>query len=279
MAGRPWPEDDSMTDFNDRRPVQRRLPGVDWRKEAPLGKPHERSFESWAKNPRTVWHASMSKQSPTDSGRADQYAPEGFHVGTLQAAIDRGALNDRPLHPLRIRPGTLPRFGYGSTDSPIDDQEESWGDEHHNKWYRNRYEDQGSLSAITDTASRTQSFIGAALEGSPAERSGDARRALHEYKRTGQSPHYYAGPHQYSENNTPYAAGGSADHQLPTGAKTTTINGRTVSRDQPKWREPSEDVLFQESTVGGSTRYYAPDAWVYGPQDEIGNISVGKKKP
>lgn len=149
---------------------------------APLGmtkKPHQMTPLEFANSPRTVFHGSdsfdfedirsdesqsfrrsdevdnwVAQQDPYDLEEGyvdpDDAPNQGFHVGSLAAAEERMRGRTKSglsgaIHPLRINPDSLIA---SSRDNPLRDQGEDWNDEHHGHWYKNSYEDKGSLSAV-----------------------------------------------------------------------------------------------------------------------------------
>lgn len=167
------------------RPISRQL-----RLFAPVGmrkKPHQRSLEEFANMPKTMFHGTMENPLRTS------YRKGGFHVGTRRAAEDRvaqtrsgdwGYDDDYHVHPVRIKPEVERTMGWTR------DQIKDWEQGHHRSFYRNKFEDPGSTSAVLkstrDVRTYTQHAEDAIKRGGIP--SAEAEYHLQQRQRTGQEP-------------------------------------------------------------------------------------------
>lgn len=127
----------------------------------PRRQPHEQTFDEFARSPRTMWHG--SDEPTVEHLRESGYRSQGFHVGTLKAAHERrtaGAYNKGGfLHPVRITPGTMENDQYDPS-THISDKGEDWDAEFEGgNYYRNHYEDRGSVSAILQSSDDVKSYV------------------------------------------------------------------------------------------------------------------------
>lgn len=144
---------------------------------APLGmtkKPHQQTPLEFANSPRTMWHGagyehqrfSDLREEADRRYERDQSLNDGmslgFHVGTLKAANERLDVSGKGggfLHPLRIQDGGFwnskeeaaaldegPDYeGFGA-DMGVD-----WDMAAKPQYYKNRFEDKGSISAVLES--------------------------------------------------------------------------------------------------------------------------------
>jgi hypothetical protein len=125
---------------------------------APLGmmkQPHQMTPIEFANSPRTMIHGSDTEdfeELRTDARAIGMEDSEGFHMGTVASADER--MRHRTVssiegyyHPVRPDPGAM----VGSKDRLIKDEGTDWEPEHFGHYYRNAYEDKGSISAVVES--------------------------------------------------------------------------------------------------------------------------------
>lgn len=132
---------------------QPRLPGVDPGRER---FPWEQTQAEFTNHPLTWFHARIrADEIPEPDDEAS-----GVHVGTLKAAQDRiGHLTGAGITRHHGQPHTADdvarvfpvRIMTSMRNTParaLSDEGEDWNEEHHDHYYRNSWEDPGSISAV-----------------------------------------------------------------------------------------------------------------------------------
>jgi len=144
--------------------------------------PHQMGLKEFADSPHTMWHGSHERDfndlRSTDDWVTDAsfHDEKGFHVGTLGAADERMQHSHRRtgyFHPVRID-----TFMDNTRDTPYSDRGESWTHEDHDSFYRNEYEDVGSVSAIVSSPHAVKTygdFVGDAMKDPKKIPSGEAQ--------------------------------------------------------------------------------------------------------
>lgn len=214
---------------------QQFLPGTEHMRPA---EPHEQTEAQFHNRPDVMVHGRFLKHEAVhDLGFGRQLntwaTDRGFHSGTERAAHERvvdlgvahpgydetprffhGRVDPKQMHN-RPEPAAWEGGSLGDDLGREEDQGEDWGPHHHNRYYRNDYEDEGSTSAIhgwtggpdhTNAGNVPENFVTWRQSVADAQANGDKVpshvQALYNVTGGVNGPHHVMHPHLPFETRT-----------------------------------------------------------------------------